>query len=110
MECVFQKYGAIMIEPSRRGFITGLISLVAAPAVVRAGSLMPVRGDVLDWREVIRSAPEVPFTNCTALLRCYTVIGFDAFGRRASEDIEWTLMPHTSQTKFSSITGIEVHP
>jgi hypothetical protein len=28
---------------SRRGFITGLISLVAAPAIVRAGSLMPVR-------------------------------------------------------------------
>lgn len=30
-----------MIE--RRGFITGLVSLVAAPAIVRAGSLMPVR-------------------------------------------------------------------
>lgn len=27
----------------RRGFITGLVSLVAAPAIVRAGSLMPVR-------------------------------------------------------------------
>jgi hypothetical protein len=27
----------------RRIFITGLISLVAAPAIVRAGSLMPVR-------------------------------------------------------------------
>lgn len=27
----------------RRGFITGLISLVAAPAIVRAGSLMPVK-------------------------------------------------------------------
>jgi hypothetical protein len=32
-----------MIEPNRRGFITGLIALVAAPAIVRAGSLMPVR-------------------------------------------------------------------
>ena len=29
--------------PTRRSFITGLISLVAAPAIVRAGSLMPVR-------------------------------------------------------------------
>jgi hypothetical protein len=27
----------------RRGFITGLVSLVAAPTIVRAGSLMPVR-------------------------------------------------------------------
>lgn len=41
---------------SRRGLITGLVSLVAAPAVVRYASLMPVRGDVmtiddgpLDW-------------------------------------------------------------
>lgn len=33
-----------MIVPSRRSFITGLVaSLVAAPAVVRAASLMPVR-------------------------------------------------------------------
>lgn len=28
---------------NRRSLITGLISLVAAPAIVRAGSLMPVR-------------------------------------------------------------------
>ena len=33
---------------NRRGFITGLISLVAAPAIVRAGSLMPVKTFVLD--------------------------------------------------------------
>lgn len=30
----------------RRSFITGLISLVTAPAIVRAGSLMPVRAMV----------------------------------------------------------------
>lgn len=29
--------------PSRRGFLTGLASVLAAPAVVRAASLMPVR-------------------------------------------------------------------
>lgn len=32
-----------MVELARRSFITGLIALVAAPAIVRAGSLMPVR-------------------------------------------------------------------
>ncbi len=32
-----------MIETSRRGLITGLIALIAAPAIVRAGSLMPVK-------------------------------------------------------------------
>lgn len=29
--------------PSRRGFITGVMALVAAPAIVRASSLMPVK-------------------------------------------------------------------
>ena len=32
-----------MSEIGRRGFITGLIAFVAAPAIVRAGSLMPVK-------------------------------------------------------------------
>lgn len=32
-----------MLETSRRSFITGLISFVAAPAIVRASSLMPIR-------------------------------------------------------------------
>ena len=32
-----------MIETSRRGLITGLVSFIAAPAIVRASSLMPVK-------------------------------------------------------------------
>ena len=36
-----------MIESSRRGFITGLISLVAAPAIVRVTNIMPVKRIVL---------------------------------------------------------------
>lgn len=32
------------LDLSRRGFIIGLVSLVAAPALVRATSLMPIRG------------------------------------------------------------------
>lgn len=31
----------------RRSFITGLISLVAAPAIVRVGSLMPVKSMIV---------------------------------------------------------------
>jgi hypothetical protein len=31
------------IITSRRAFVTGLVALVAAPAIVRAGSLMPVK-------------------------------------------------------------------
>lgn len=33
---------------NRRGLITGLVSFVAAPAIVRAASLMPVKAIVLD--------------------------------------------------------------
>ena len=32
---------------SRRGFLAGLSALIAAPAIVRAASLMPVRGIVM---------------------------------------------------------------
>jgi hypothetical protein len=31
----------------RRSFITGVVGLIAAPAIVRASSLMPVRGIVM---------------------------------------------------------------
>lgn len=34
---------AEMINQSRRSFITGLVSLVAAPAIVRVSSIMPVK-------------------------------------------------------------------
>lgn len=34
---------------SRRGFLTGLVGLVAAPAIVRASSLMPVKVVEPDW-------------------------------------------------------------
>jgi hypothetical protein len=32
-----------MIEQTRRGLITGLISFVASPAIVRASSIMPIK-------------------------------------------------------------------
>jgi hypothetical protein len=39
-----------LISPSRRGFLTGLGAvLIAAPAIVRAGSLMPVKAFVADY-------------------------------------------------------------
>jgi hypothetical protein len=37
-----------MLTPSRRSFITGMAALIAAPAIVRASSLMPVRGIIMD--------------------------------------------------------------
>jgi hypothetical protein len=32
-----------LILPTRRGFLAGMIGLIAAPAIVRASSLMPVK-------------------------------------------------------------------
>jgi hypothetical protein len=40
-----------MLIPSRRGFVTGLVGLVAAPAIVKASSLMPVKA----WGESVVS-------------------------------------------------------
>lgn len=41
-----------MIVPSRRGFIAGALALVAAPAIVRAASLMPVKSYPLCYDDV----------------------------------------------------------
>lgn len=38
-----------MIQTNRRQLITGLISFIAAPAIVRAGSLMPVKAYNKNW-------------------------------------------------------------
>ena len=38
----------ILEVPSRRSFITGMISFFAAPAIVRASSLMPVKQMLTD--------------------------------------------------------------
>jgi len=36
-----------LIKPTRRGFITGLVALVAAPAIIRASSLMPINSNLI---------------------------------------------------------------
>lgn len=37
-----------LIPPSRRGFLTGLVGLIAAPAIVKASSLMPISVQPID--------------------------------------------------------------
>ena len=46
------------MELTRRGLITGLVSFVAAPAIVRASSLMPVKA----WAEPLIVGPEMTAT------------------------------------------------
>lgn len=61
----------VRVTTSRRSFLLGLgATLVAAPAVVRAASLMPVRGVILpvDWRYAVRAA-NVDYEELTAITR-----------------------------------------
>lgn len=48
----------------RRKFLTGLVGLIAVPAVVKAASLMPVRGwiDPYPWTEVSSGFAVSPLT------------------------------------------------
>jgi hypothetical protein len=80
---------------SRRSIITGLMSLVAAPTIVRASSLMPVRYQI-SWERVI------------------TVVGFDQFGKRRFEEIVWPIgeiRPSVyGERPWSRIESISVSP
>ena len=53
---------------SRRGFITGLISLVAAPAIVRASSIMPVRSIKMPPDNVFQALVQHPNMTATEIL------------------------------------------
>jgi len=99
-----------MIEQSRRGFITGLISLVTAPAIVRASSLMPVKGDVLDWRKAVHDGMSADFQTDNLLVKAYeryatsyTVWGLDAWGQKISEKIN---IGQVGELQFKQVTGI----
>ena len=48
-----------MIQTSRRSLITGLVSFLAAPAVVRAASLMPVKALTLEEIQQVILQPMV---------------------------------------------------
>jgi hypothetical protein len=46
--------GEVAIMINRRSLITGLISFVAAPAIVRVANIMPVKpiGPMVTWRQI----------------------------------------------------------
>ena len=81
-----------MTQLSRRSLITGLISLAAAPAIVRATSLMPVKvmeaaiirnPDIWIMESTARGFRESPFYQlyeCSKFVRSeFTVDGYDIF-------------------------------
>ncbi len=67
-----------MIKQSRRRFISGAAAIICAPAIVRIGSLMPVRSVIIDPPYDLRELGlgyEVT----------YQAIGYDEYGDFKSE-------------------------
>ena len=57
----------------RRGFLFGGLALIAAPAIVHAGALMPIRGELLTldafaFNAITREAIKL-FTDCNEYLK-----------------------------------------
>ena len=52
----------------RRGFVTGLISFVAAPAIVRASSIMPVHSMKMPPENVFKALVQHPNMTATEIL------------------------------------------
>lgn len=65
-----------MIESgTRRGFLTGLVALIAAPPLVRIGSLMQIRGDVMPWPRSHRWIAAYEIMSDRVLVRADTLFG-----------------------------------
>lgn len=69
-----------IIQPSRRGFITGLTSLIVAPAIVRVENIMPVKAikfnGLLTIEEITREALDMFCHTSDALLyghQCFQI-------------------------------------
>lgn len=79
------------MKPSRRGFITGLVSLIAAPAIVRVDSIMPVRA--------IQTTVALPAVGITELVR---VMMRDMSGGHI---VDWRGGPSAGDLKFDAVQG-----
>jgi len=49
----------MIIKPTRRSFITGLTSLLVAPAIVRVENIMPVKSHALTVEEISSEAEKI---------------------------------------------------
>ena len=54
---------------SRRSFFTGLVASLAAPAIVHAGNLMPIRGIALDYRALNAGLDSELYAELTRITR-----------------------------------------
>ena len=95
---------------SRRGLIIGgVATLIAAPAIVRAASLMPVKlFDDFDVNNLLVNASERYSFGYTDM-RAWLIQGVDVFGKEISETIQWgELLSATQWKSVSSVSSVSV--
>ena len=100
-----------MIQPNRRGLILGLsAALVAAPAIVRAGSLMPIKASLVVPQDGIALRSIVHPTVVADYIEKITITGYNIYGTFITEEVE--LQPSKlglrvpPQPSFKYITSI----
>lgn len=95
----------------RRQLLTGLIGIIAAPAIVRATSLMPIKS-WLDDGIALRCVPHPSGPDWVE----FTIRGVDAYGKKLTEcvwvpmqDIEDRKPIATTRQDFAAIDGFEAN-
>lgn len=96
---------------SRRGLLSGLVGLIAAPAIVRVASLMPVKAWMDDG--VALNAMRHPWSNVAGrdltedslMEMMLELSGFDAYGQPV---IEMITLGRPSLMKWREIGGLRV--
>ena len=88
---------------SRRGLITGLVGLVAAPAIVRVESLMKVKALPFDARENLY---DVVNQMREELFNAYFVTSWDNYGQQMVERVEFDRL--WTSDRFREINLIRV--
>ena len=83
-----------MVNLSRRSLITGLISLVAAPAIVRVANIMPVKSIDSAWVDLDDFAGPTPslmtMKDYDALRRAFLPRGYLQIYKNWPQVVDWS--------------------
>ena len=99
-----------MLEPSRRGLITGIASLIAAPALVRATSLMPIStkinylepGELIEFQTYEVATTEFVQRYLQAIIRARTDFLKNTRAHRLPENLMKLGVKHVNHSTFAS--------
>lgn len=91
-----------MILPSRRLFLTGLVSLLAAPVIVRVENIMPIK--------VIRPTMTYHWTINGDLFLRVAGAGWDKWERVDPREVFATAWNDPARPRFNPVDGEPVRP